>query len=390
MTDWTLIGKNLWRKGFRTTLLLVSVVLAFLIFGTLNAFLDSFDRGAEAGLNESRLVVANKINFTQPLPYAYYQRIKALDGVKVVSHANWFGGYYKERRNQVFTFAVDPETYLAAYPDQIFLAEDQKAAFLADRSGIIIGKDFADRFGLQLGQRLPLKSDIFSNRATGGDSWDFTIRGIYTAATPQDPASGAFFHYQYFDETKSFQRDQIGTIALLPKDPANTAKIAQQIDALFANSPAETETKDEATFQRGFTEQLGDIVLIVRMVVSSAFFAILMIVGTTLILAIRERTAEIGVLKTLGFSSARVFRMVLAESMLVSLLGGGIGLGLSFVLVNFVLGPGAKAFVPSAIMMSPQLLAAGLGLAALLGVVTGAAPAANALNLRIVDALSRK
>lgn len=390
MNDWTLVAKNLTRKGFRTALLLVSVVLAFLIFATMNAFLDSLDRGADAGLNRQRLVVANKINFTQPLPYAYYNRVKALDGVAVASHANWFGGYFQEQRNQVFTFAVEPETYLQVYTDQIVLPEDQKAAFIADRTGIVIGKDFAERFDLKVGDRLPLKSNIFTNRRTNGDTWDFTIRGVYEGAVPTDPAAGAFFHYEYFDETRSVQADNIGTIALLPTDPALSPALAEQIDAAFANSPAETETKDEATFQRGFTQQLGDIVLVVRLVVSAAFFAILMIVGTTLILAIRERTAEIGVLKTLGFSSPRVFRLVLAESLLLSLMGGAIGLGLAWALITFVIGPSARAFIPSAIVLSPQLLLAGAGLALGLGLVTGALPAMNALNLRIVDALGRK
>jgi len=390
VTDWTLIGKNLWRKGFRTSLLLVSVALAFLIFGTLNAFLDSFDRGAEAGLNKERLIVANKINFTQPLPYAYYSRVKALDGVKLATHANWFGGYYQELRNQVFTFAIEPASYLATYADQVILPDEQKAAFIADRTGVIIGKDFAERFGIRLGDQLPLKSDIFSNRQTGDESWIFTVRGIFAGAKPNDPANGAYFHYEYFNETRNFGPDSLGTISLLLEDPSQTPAFAKTIDAMFANSPAETETKDEATFNKGFTAQFGDIILIVRLVVSASFFAILMIVGTTLILAIRERTAEIGVLKTLGFSSARVFRMVLAESMLVSLLGAGIGLGLAFPLVNYVLGPGAEQFSFTAIEFSPSLLAAGLGLAALLGLITGAAPAANALNLRIVDALGRK
>lgn len=388
MSDLTLILKNLFRKPVRTTLLIISIMIAFLLFGALNGFLDSFNRSAESGGANDRLIVSNKINFTQPLPYAYQSRIRNVEGVADMTWFNWFGGYYKEQRNQIFTFAVDPESYLRIYKDQIVLPPDQAKAFLADRAGIIIGKSVADRFGIKVGDRLPLFSNIFPTKS-GSKAWSFNVRGIFVGKKPTDPTLAAYLHWEYFNEGKSFPGSSVGSVTVVPKDPARSVELGDRIDALFANSTDETDTQDEATFQKSFLKQLGDLVSIVRSVVGAAFFAILMIVGNTLFMAVRERTKEIGVMKTLGFSSGRILTQVLTESLFISLLGAALGLGLSYVLLTNVLTPLLKDSF-GALSVSLPILLTGGGLALLLGLVTGLIPAIGAFRLRIIEALGRK
>ncbi len=388
MSDFTLIVKNLFRKPLRTILLIISIMIAFLLYGALNGFLDSFNRTSESGGANDRLIVSNKINFTQPLPYSYESRIRNVEGVADLTWFNWFGGYYKEQRNQIFTFAVDPESYLRIYKDLIVLPDDQARAFLADRAGIIVGKSVADRYGIKVGDRLPLFSNIFPTKS-GSKAWSFNVRGIYVGGKESDPTSGAFLHWEYFDTGKSFGGSNIGSLAVVPADPTRSAELGDRIDALFANSTDETDTQDEASFNKGFLKQLGDLVSIVRAVVGAAFFAILMIVGNTLFMAVRERTKEIGVMKTLGFPSGRILFQVLAESLFISLLGAALGLGLGFVLLNNVLTPLVKDSF-GAVSISLPILLTGGGLALALGLVTGLIPAIGAFRLRIIEALGRK
>jgi putative ABC transport system permease protein len=388
VNDLDLVSKNLWRKPFRTTLLIISVTIAFLLFGLLNGFLDSINRSSEGNGAAERLVTLSKVNFTQPLPISYIDRIKAVEGVTDVTHASWFGGYFQETRNFIFSFAVDPESYVRIYNRDIVLPAEQSAAFVADRTGLIVGKDVADRYGWKVGDSIPLKSNIFTNKVSGDNTWQFTLSGIYTGSSPADTSSGVFFHWEYFNETKTFGIDTFGNATILTVDPARNGQIAEAIDAMFANSRAETATQDEAAFNRSFLQQQGDIAFIIRAVSLAAFFAILMIVGTTQIMAIRERTKEIGVLKTLGFSSPRVLGQVLGESLLVSLLGAAIGIGL--VALIFMLVNGMKLGFFGVLSLSPEVLGISAAIAVGLGLVTGLVPALNALNLRIVDALGRK
>jgi putative ABC transport system permease protein len=383
MKDAYLVFKNLTRKPLRLFLTMFATFIAFMIFGTLTAFQKAFDSGVDLAADD-RLIVLNKINFTQPLPIAYVNRVRAVDDVVSVSHLNWFGGYYQDPRNQFAMFAVDPENFVDVY-DELLISSEERDAWFSNQQGLIAGKAIAERFGWRKGERIPINSNIFTQR-DGSSTWDFDVAGIYEGADPQTDTNGVYFHYQYFNETQSFGGDFIGFMALRTSDPSRNEAVIARIDEMFANSAAETETVPEKVFNKAFIEQIGNLSLILTSVVLAAFFVILVIVGNSMILSIRERTAEIGVMKTLGFTSGRIFRMVLSESLLLALLGGVIGLLAATSLV---------ALINEAPIQLPELVLDGeiwgkaLAFMIGLGFITGIVPATNALRLNIISALSR-
>jgi putative ABC transport system permease protein len=380
-----LVRKNLFRKRLRAILMIVSILVAFLIFGVVGAFYRAFTSGEEAAA-EDRLVTVNKINFTQPLPISYFNRVKAIEGVRQATHANWFGGYYQEPKNFMVTFAVDPASFFDVYANAYAVTPEALQAFARERTGALVGATLARKYDWKVGDRVPLQSNIFSQK-NGSRTWDFTIVGIFGAAKPQTDTNLFVFQYAYFDETRSFGKDQIGWLVLQTTSPSVNEKVAKAIDAAFANSPYETATDTEKAFNKAFAAQLGNIALIVTLVVGAAFVTILMIVGNTMALTIRERTREIGVLKTLGFSGRRVLGLVLGESVLLALLGGLPGLALAWLAVSS-LRASMENFMPG-FAVTPSIALLGLGLILALGLITGIIPALNAMRLRIATALGR-
>jgi len=385
MNDLTLIRKNVFRKKLRAILLTLSILIAFLIFGVLGAFYKVWTSGGELAA-EDRLVTVNRINFTVSMPYAYWSRVQAIEGVRNASHASWFGGYYQDPTQFVQTFAIDAESYLDAYPELVF-PDGQREAFLNNRTCLAVGEDLASQYGWELGQRIPLLSNIWQ-KTDGTASWEFDICAIFDGETEEYPANYAMFHYDYYNEALAFNQDQIGWMIINTTDPARNDEIARAIDGMFANSPAETETTTEAAFNEAFANQFGNIALILLFVVGSAFTTILIIVGFTMVTAINERTGEIAVMKTLGFPAPRIFRMVLAESVLLSLVGGLLGLGLAWLMISGV-AEAAAAFLPG-LALPAEVFLTGLGLAVLLGLLTGIVPAINAQRVKIVTALGKQ
>lgn len=386
MNDLTLVNKNLWRKPLRTILLIVSIFIAFLIFSLLVGFNFAFEKSLQTQTLANRMVVNNKINFTESMPISYVSRVARIPGVEDVTWQNWFGAYYQDRaKSRFFGFAVDPESFLRVNSDQIIMPEAQKKAFIANPQGVIVGKTVADTYGWKLGQTVPIKSDIYI-RKDGAPAWNMVISGIFTGQNPKDPTPAIYFHWTYLNEGATFGRDQAGQIVILTSSPAINDRVATSIDAAFSNSPAETATIDEKTFSRSFLAQAGDINFIITSVVGAAFAAILIIVGNTMVTAIRERTKEIGVLKTLGFSGPRVLRMVLGESILVSLIGATLGFAAGALALS---GLGQSGFT-GRLEMQPIVAALAFGTAILLGLVTGLAPAISALRMNIVTALTQR
>lgn len=385
MTDFSLILANLFSRKLRAILMLVAIFFAFLIFGVLAGVQNGFNNiGGAAG--ENRLVTINKINFTQPLPISYVERVRATEGVARASYANWFGGYFQEGKNQIVTFAIDPESYLDIYATDYKLTPEERAAFLADRSSVLIGRKLAERWGWKLGDRIPLSSNIFTNKNTGKQTWELTVAGIMEPAQENADTSVAFFHHSNFNESVTFGRDTAGWIIIETADKKLNTDVSKRIDAMFANSAAETATDTEKAFNQAFVGQLGNITLIVTLVVGAAFATILMIVGNTMVMAVRERTKEIGVMKTLGFPSGRIFKMVLGESLLLSLLGGLPALGTAAVLLELMR---AAVGIPG-LALTFNYAVLGVAIMLALGLLTGIIPAWNALRLNIVTALGRQ
>jgi putative ABC transport system permease protein len=385
MDGGTLVRKNLGRNLLRTILLIASIFIAFLIFGVLAGFNDSTDRAFQS-TTANRLVVKNKVSLVQPLPLAYVERIRGIEGVTDATGQQWLGGYFQDTRNQVMTFAVEPESFVRIYDDDYDLSQAQWQAFLKDRSSIIVGDAIAEQYNFRVGQRLPLQSSIYTNRTTGRQVWDFTIAGIYKPKRPGVFTGMAYFHHDYFRESATFGNDAVGTITVATSSPDVNETVARRIDAMFGNSAYQTATMDQQAYNRSFLEQLGDIKLIITLVVSAAFAAILLIVGNTMAMTVRERTKEIGVLKTLGFGQARIVRMVLSEALLLSLIGAALGLGAAAGLLAVISASDSVGILS----LSPLVAAQGVAIAILFGLVTGLSPALSAFNLRIVDALGRK
>ena len=385
MNDFTLVRKNLFRRKLRAILMIVSILIAFLIFGVLAGVYASFTAGEDRAAAD-RLVVVNKVNFTQPLPIAYYNRVRSVAGIRQVTHANWFGGYYQDPKNFLVVMAVEPETYTDIFSRDFDFAAEARQAFIRTRTGAMVGEAMARKWGWKVGDRVPIASNIFSQR-NGSHTWDLDIVGIFTGKTPQNDTNFMFFQYNYFDETRSFGKDTIGWLVLQTANSADNDPIAKTIDAMFVNSTAETATDTEKAFNKAFAAQFGNIALIVILVVGAAFVTILMIVGNTMALTIRERTREIGVLKTLGFTGGRILGLVLGESVLLALLGGLPGLALA-ALVTVLLRPSVSNLLPG-FALTGDFVAEAIGLMLALGLITGLIPALNAMRLKIAIALGR-
>jgi putative ABC transport system permease protein len=385
MSELFLILKNLFRRKLRAALMLVSILIAFLIFGVLAGFERAFNAGEDVAAAD-RLMVVNKINFTQPLPIAYYNRVRSVEGVRQVTHLNWFGGYYREPKNFLIVLAVEPETYMAVYDDQIAIQPAARQAFVRERSGALVGEAMLKKWGWKVGDRVPIMSNIFTQRS-GSRTWDFTIVGTFVGRKPQVDTNFMVFQYQYFNETQNLGRDFIGWMALNTTSPSANERVAKGIDEMFANSLHETSTDTEKVFNKAFAAQLGNIALIVALVVGAAFATILMIVGNTMVMAVRERTREIGVLKTLGFTGGRILRLVLGESVLLALLGGLPGIGLAW-LFAAAMETRVGNFIPG-FAVTPGIALTAVVLMLAFGIATGLIPALNAMRLKIATALGR-
>ncbi|MEM1203800.1 MAG: ABC transporter permease [Acidobacteriota bacterium] len=377
-----LLWRNLMRKKVRTTLTIGSIFVAFLLYGTLLAVKTAFGAGVQlVGLD--RLLTIHKVSLIQFLPESYMPRIEGIEGVDSVAHATWFGGVYQDPKNFFAQMAVTPERWLEVHPE-IQLSDEQKQAWFRNRVGAIVGKVTAERFGWSLGDRVPIQGTIF--RPPGGGAWEFVIEGIYEADKGFD-GSQMFFHTKYLSETIEFADGQVGWFTFRVADPSRSAAIAEEVDALFANSPAETKTSTEKAFTQGFANQVGNLQAITTGILTVVFFTLLLVAGNTMAQTVRERTAELGVMKTLGFTDVQVMGLVLGESFLIALLGGGAGLALVSWAVNT--GDIGGALFPT-LYLPTQGVLLGVALLLFMGFAAGAIPAWQALRLSIVDALRRK
>ena len=378
-----LIWRNLTRRKIRTIFTTLSILTAFLLFGVLMAIKAAFSMGIDVA-GADRLMTIHKVSFIQPLPRSYGDRIRAVEGITLVTYANWFGGIYKDPGNFIANFAVEPESFLAMYPEYT-MPEDQKKAWFANRTGAVVGIDTARRFGWKVGDRVPLQGTIY--RQPGDAPWEFTIDAIYDSPVTGTDKTQFFFHYDYLNESiGEFARDQVGWYIVRVADPARADDVAKRMDALFANSSAETKTATEKAFVADFAKQVGDIGAIMTAIAAVVILFILFVAGNAMAQSIRERTNELAILKTLGFNDRKVLGMVLFESSLVALLGGGLGLGLAWLII--AQGDPTGGLLPI-FHFPPKDLVLGIVLVVVLGLLSGLVPAVQAGRLKIVDALRR-
>jgi len=370
--------RNAFRHRLRTILTLAGLAVAVLAYGMLQTVVDAWYAGAAAS-SATRLVTRSSISLAVWLPGSYEPRIRGVEGVKRVARSNWFGGIYQEPKNFFPQFAVS-DNYLDLYPDFV-LSDAERAAWLRDRKGALVGRQLADKYGFKVGDVLPIRGTIFPG------TWEFVIRGIFDGADSSKVTNHMLFHFDYLNETMRKQKrrtDFTGVYIVGIEDIDNAAAIAANIDAEFRNSLAETLTESEQAFQLGFVAMSDQIIAAIRIVSYVVILIILAVMANTMAMSARERTSEYATLKAIGFGPRFLALLILGESVLICALGGALGMALTLPAAAFF--KNVAAIFPIFSVSSGTLLAQA---ACALAVALAAAvvPAARAARVRIVDGL---
>lgn len=377
-----LIFKNVFRAKLRSGLTILGLVIAIVAFGLLQTVVDAWFAGANSS-SAARMVTRNAISLVFPMPSYYRDRIKAVPGVKSVAHSQWFGGIYIEPKNFFPQFAVDHENYFEMYPE-FLMKPEELLAFKRDRQGAVVGRKLADQYGWKIGDVIPIRGTIFP-----GD-WRFTIRAIFDGKDETTITRQFYFQWEYINEylKKRFPRraDQIGIFNIEVTDPGRIADISRAVDAEFRNSLAETLTETEKAFQLGFVAQSEAIVVAIRIVSFVVVFIIMAVVANTMAMTARERLAEYATLKALGFSPQFVAALVYGEALMLSLIGAGLGILLTFPMAaGFASSPAGAVFAAFRVSGDTVLLQAASGL--VVGLVAAVIPGWRSARIRIVDGL---
>jgi len=377
-----LLWKNLWRKKIRTVFTIGCLFVAFLLFGILMTIRAAFAFGVDvAGLD--RLVLLHKVSLIMPLPITYQARLQTTPGVEVATHNTWFGGVYQDPSNFFAQIAVEPEPFMSIYPEYR-LPPEQMTAWLGDRQGVIVGVDLARRFGWSVGDRVPIGATIWQPKG-GGITWEFNIAGIYDG-DPGVDKSQFFFRYDYLDENRAGGEGLVGWYVVKIADAARAQELAAQFDGMFENSAAETKTTTEKGFIEGFANQVGNIGAIMISILVAVLFSFMIVAANTMAQSVRERTSEVAVLKTLGFTGGTILMLVLGEAVFITVLGGGLGLLAAWIFVQG--GDPTGGMLPLWVLPSRDV-GIGVGLIVAMGLLAGALPAFQAMHLKITDGLRR-
>lgn len=377
-----LIWAGLWRKRVRTILTILSVVVAFSLYGVMHGVTTGLDDAIEGLTSETRLMTTSRINITEPLPISYAQQILSVEGVDEVVWYGYVGGYFQEPSNQVNTGAVNIGAMLSVYPELV-APPGTVEKMRRTRSGALVGADLADRFGWSVGDVIPLGSSIFTQH-DGTSTWDLEIVALYDTSAAGFSSDDLYMNYDYFDESRSFGQGTLALYITSIHDATRSAGIAERIDALFANSTNETQTQNEREWTQAQIAQIGDINFFVNAIVGAVFFTLIFLTGNTMMQSVRERIPELAVLKTYGFGNLAVVALVFAESLILCAVAAGIGLGLAALAFPSVFANMGVIAMP----LPASVIALGLGIAGALAVASALPPALRAQRLRIVDALA--
>lgn len=379
MKYFRLIWAGLWRKRTRTIFTMLSIVVAFLLFGLLQGINQGFNTVVQ-NLNVDRLYVSAKTNMTDGLPISYLSRIKTVPGVRAVSHWTYFGGYYQNAQNQLPAFATDAEALFAVYRE-MQIKPEYIEAMKKTRTGVLIGQQLADKYHWKIGDRIPVGTSIWTTK-DGSSTWYFDVVGIFDSSGFGAGFPSFYLNHTYFDEASAFGNGVVHYYLVGIDDPAKATQISKQIDALFANSANETRTQTESALAQMQLKQLGDINFIVNAIVGAVLFTLLFLTANTMMQSVRERTSELAVLKTLGFSDTKVLMLVLIEALLLCVFAAAVGL-----LLASMVFPALRPIFGD-FKMPMIVVAMGAGMALVLAFVSGFPPAWRARQLNIVDALA--
>ena len=379
MRFFPLVWTSLWRKKARTIFTLLSIMIAFLLFGLLqgiNVWLNAFG----AGSNANRLYVVSRVSHIQPLPSAYLHQIQAVPGIRHATQIAGVTGFYQEKSNTLLALAADVKALFGLYPEWQ-VAPEQLAAMSRTRAGAIVAAPLMRAFGWKVGDRLPLRTSVM--KQDGNADWNFEIVGTYDVPSRPSEANRILVNYAYFDEARLLERGTAWAFVVAVDDPAQSARICAAVDALFVNSAYETVTQDEKAYVQGQLRQLGDVSLMANAVVAAVLFTLLFLTGNTMMQSVRERTPELAILKTVGFSDRAVTALVLIESVLLCVMAASLGLAAAAAVfpVTAELGIGGSA-------LPLNVVAAGLAMAVVLALASGLPPAWRAQRLVIVEALA--
>ena len=383
-----LIWATLWRKKTRTLFTLLSIVVAFLLFGVLETVAYAFAHPSSGLSGSDQLITTNKYSITLPLPFADVKEVRSLPGVTDVTWITWFGSYYQESKNFVFAFPIDTDSYFGVHKNDFVISDNEMRAFRETRTGTLVNVALMKKFGWKVGDKVPLHSTIWTQKPTGSLDWTLDIVGGFDVKDPAQASAQAgtmWFHYELFDEGRSFGKGTVGWLEERIADSSQSAAIANRIDALFANSSNETKTQPAKDFMMAFIKQMGDIGFVLHAILGAVFFTLLFLTGNTMMQSVRERIPELAVLKTLGFSDGMVLGLVIAESLLLCLLAAVIGLGLSYAVLPIV-----AQGLQQGVNLAPRSLLPGIAVAVLLALIVGLPPALRAMRLNIAEALADK
>ena len=375
-----LIFKNALRHKLRTFLTIMGMAIAVIAFGLLRTVVTAWYVGVEASAAD-RLVTRHSVSFILPLPYAYLDKIKQVEGVKTVSFFNWFGGIYIDKNQFFARFAADANTVFDVYPEWV-LTKKEREDFQKERNACILGVDIANQYNLKIGDVMTLEGDIFPGR------WDFVVRGIYKPRNKTTDATAMIFQWEYLNERMSQdspeRANQIGWFVIKINDPNQAALVSSKIDALFKNSPAETKSETERAFQQGFIAASSAIIEGMNAISFIIVGIIMLVLGNTMIMSARERTREYAVFKTLRFSGSHLVGLIMGESLFISALGGGLGLFLTFPIVAFFESVIPKGWFPI-FQVEPITIILAVSAVIIIGVAAAIFPIQRALSTKIVD-----
>jgi putative ABC transport system permease protein len=379
-----IVLKNLFRHRLRTILTMLGIATAVMAFGLIRTIVGAWNAGVAASA-ANRMITHHSVSFIFPVPLPYRQAIARVPGVTAVSWANWFGGVYgdpNDFKNFWPRLAVDPETYFDLYPE-FQVPPDQLAAFKKERNACVIGRKLAQQHGFKIGDVITMEGDIFPGR------WEWVVRGIYTGRDQTVDETQMFFQWNYLYEQVRQQEPgrpvEAGWYILRVEPPDAMPRVSTAVDEQFVNSRAPTKTESEKAFQQSFVAMSSAIITSMQVISVVIVGIILLVLANTIVMAVRERTREYAVLKTLGFSARHLFALIFGESLLIALGGGVIGLALTFPMVAGF-GKALPTFFPI-INVAPVTIALALGAAIVAGVVAALLPATRAVRTPIVTGL---
>jgi len=376
-----LIWAGLWRKPVRTILTLWSVIVAFVLFGVMHGVTAGIDQIINQ-MSDSRLRIQSRVNITEALPIAHLGRIESVPGVLGVGYYNFVGAYYQEPKNQISAGAMDMSRQTELFPE-IKMPAGVLDAMARTRDGALIGEDLAKERGWKVGDRIPLRSTVWM-RKDGAQDWTFEILGIYSWADGKVPSNEFWINYAYFDEERTFGNGTVTLYFARINDPARSAQIAEQIDGLFANSSNETQTQNERDWLRGRIAQIGNMAFFVNAIIAAVMFTLLFLTGNTMMQSVRERIPELAVLKTYGFTDGAVVALVVGEALLLCGAAAGIGLGIARLASPSIF----RAIGAGGLALPWDVIGTGLGVAAVVALISALPPAWHTQRMSVVDALA--